>query len=75
MRAERKARLLESKSDPLQNTFVLRVASNSNFETDKLEGKVQHVDSGRELEFRSVKELVMFVSDCMTHNGRRGAGR
>jgi len=66
--AERKARLMEAQSDPLQNAFVLRVAPNSDFETGKLKGRVQHVDSGRELGFRSVKELVMFVSEWMTHN-------
>ena len=58
----------------MQNAFVLRAAPSADFETGKLEGRVLHVDSGKELEFRSVKELVMFVSECMTHNRGKGAG-
>jgi hypothetical protein len=60
---------------PMQKAFVLRAAPSSDFETGKLEGRVLHVDSGRELEFRSVKELVMFVPECMTHNRGKDAGR
>jgi len=62
-------------ADPLENAFVLRVAPSSDFETGKLEGRVLHVESGRELEFRSVKEMVMFVSECMTHKRGKGPGR
>ena len=73
--AERKARLMEAQADPLENAFVLRAAPSSDFETGKLEGRMLHVESGRELEFRSVKEMVMFVSECMTHNRGKGPGR
>ena len=72
--AERKARLMEAQADPLENAFVLRAAPSSDFETGKLEGMVLHVESGRELEFRSVKEIVTFVSECMTHNRGKGPG-
>ena len=70
--AERKARLMEAQADPLQNAFVSRTAPSSDFETGKFEGRVLHVDSGRELEFRSVKELVMFVSEMHDAQPRKG---
>lgn len=66
---------MEAQADPLENAFVLRAAPSSDFETGKLEGRVLHVESGRELEFRSVKEMVMFVSECVTHSRGKGPGR
>lgn len=53
-----KPRLVEAQADPLENAFDLLAAPSSDFETGKLEGRV--MESGRELEFRSVKEMVMF---------------
>lgn len=47
-------------------------APSSDFETGKFEGRVLHVDSGKELEFRSVKELVMFVSKMHGAQPRKG---
>ena len=59
---------MEPQADPSQNAFVLRTAPSSDSGTCKLEGRVQHVDNGRELKFRSVKALVIFVSQRTTDN-------
>lgn len=49
----------------MRYAFVLRIAPDSDFDNGRLVGRVEEVDTGRELKFRSVPELVAFLSKCV----------
>jgi hypothetical protein len=49
----------------MRRAFVLRVATDCDFDNGKVEGRVEEVDTGRELKFRSVPDLFGFLSKCL----------
>jgi len=49
----------------MRRAFVLRVTPDSDFESGQVDGRVEEVDTGRELKFRSVPDLVAFLSKCL----------
>jgi hypothetical protein len=44
--------------------FVIQLASESNPSQRQFSGRIEEVDSARELRFRSTDELLMFLGDC-----------
>jgi hypothetical protein len=46
--------------------FVIQLASDSNPSQRQFSGRVEEVDSARELRFRSTDELLTFLGDCCT---------
>lgn len=49
----------------MRRAFVLRISPECEVDVGKLEGWVEDVDSGRELKFKSVPELLSFVSKSL----------
>jgi len=52
--------------------FVIQLASDSNPSQRQFSGRIEEVDSARELRFRSTDELLMFLGDCLARSGHRG---
>ena len=48
--------------------FVIQLASDSNPSQRQFSGRIEEVDSARELRFRSTDELLMFLGDCFTQS-------
>jgi hypothetical protein len=44
--------------------FVLQLASETRPSTRHFEGRIEEVDTGRELRFRSTDELLTFLGEC-----------
>jgi hypothetical protein len=44
--------------------FVIQLASDTNPSQRQFSGRIEEVDSARELRFRSTDELLMFLGDC-----------
>jgi len=44
--------------------FVIQLASDSNPSQRHFSGRIEEVDSARELRFRSTDELLMFLGEC-----------
>ena len=53
-----------------RKTFVLWVGSG---EGDALEGRLEEVDTGKELRFRSGEQLVAFLQQCMKADVKNGS--
>ena len=49
----------------MRRAFVLRISPECDVDAGKLEGWVEDVDSGRELKFKSVPELLSFISQSL----------
>ena len=49
--------------------FVIQLASDSNPSQRHFAGRIEEVDSARELRFRSTDELLMFLGDCFAKSG------
>jgi hypothetical protein len=49
----------------MRRAFVLRIAADCDLDKGEMAGLVEEVDTGRELKFQSVAELVRFVSQCI----------
>jgi hypothetical protein len=49
--------------------FVIQLASDSNPSQRQFSGRIEEVDSARELRFRSTDELLMFLGDCCARSG------
>lgn len=45
--------------------FVIQLASDSNPSQRHFTGRIEEVDSARELRFRSTDELLAFLGDCL----------
>ena len=52
--------------------FVIQLASDSNPSQRQFCGRIEEVDSARELRFRSTDELLMFLGDCLARSGHPG---
>jgi hypothetical protein len=52
--------------------FVIQLASDTNPTQRHFEGRIEEVDSARELRFRSTDELLMFLGDCFARSGHPG---
>jgi hypothetical protein len=50
--------------------FVIQLASDSNPSQRHFAGRIEEVDSARELRFRSTDELLVFLGDCFAKSGR-----
>jgi hypothetical protein len=55
----------------MRRAFVLRIAPDFDFENGKVEGRVEEVDTGRELKFRSAPELLTFLSKCVKESAKQ----
>jgi len=55
----------------MRRAFVLRIVPDFDFENGKVEGWVEEVDTGRELKFRSVPDLLTFLSKCVKESGKK----
>jgi hypothetical protein len=55
----------------MRHAFVLRIAPDFDFDNNKVEGWVEEVDTGRELKFRSVPDLLTFLSACVKESAKR----
>ena len=55
----------------MRRAFVLRIAPDFDFENGQVEGWVEEVDTGRELRFRSVPDLLTFLSKCMKESAKK----
>lgn len=49
--------------------FVIQLASDSNPSQRHFAGRIEEVDSARELRFRSTDELLVFLGDCFAKSG------
>ena len=49
--------------------FVIQLASDSNPSQRHFTGRIEEVDSARELRFRSTDELLSFIGDCFAKSG------
>lgn len=60
---------LEMTSDDTRKTFVLWLSRDRTAGADRddtgIEGRLEEVDTGRELRFRSVEQLVSFLQESM----------
>ena len=52
--------------------FVIQLASDSNPSQRHFAGRIEEVDSARELRFRSTDELLMFLGDCFAKSDHPG---
>jgi hypothetical protein len=52
--------------------FVIQLASDSNPSQRHFAGRIEEVDSARELRFRSTDELLVFLGDCFAKSGNPG---
>jgi hypothetical protein len=52
--------------------FVIQLASDTNPSQRHFAGRIEEVDSARELRFRSTDELLMFLGDCFARSGHPG---
>jgi len=62
----------------MRRAFALRVAPDSDFDTGKVAGWVEEVDTGREVRFRSVSGLLEFLSKSLKEgppSERKGMSR
>jgi hypothetical protein len=50
--------------------FVIQLASDSNPSQRHFAGRIEEVDSARELRFRSTDELLIFLGDCFKRSGK-----
>jgi len=55
----------------MRRAFVLRIAPDFDFDNGKVEGWVEEVDTGRELKFRSVSDLLTFLSRSVKESGKK----
>jgi hypothetical protein len=51
----------------MQGAFVVRIGSHQDKSQEELEGRIEEVDTGRSIRFRSGEELIEFL------RGRQGA--
>ena len=58
----------------MRRAFVIQLYSEADLYPAKFVGRVEHVDSGRADGFRSVEELVRFISQAMTELERMERG-
>ena len=49
--------------------FVIQLASDTNPAQRHFAGRIEEVDSARELRFRSTEELLIFLGECFTRSG------
>jgi hypothetical protein len=52
--------------------FVIQLASDSNPSQRHFAGRIEEVDSARELRFRSTDELLMFLGECFARSVHPG---
>jgi hypothetical protein len=55
----------------MRHAFVLRIAPDFDFDNNKVEGRVEEVDTGRELRFRSAPDLLTFLSKCVKESAKK----
>ncbi|HTT63944.1 MAG TPA: hypothetical protein VMG35_18965 [Bryobacteraceae bacterium] len=46
----------------MQRDFVIQIRPDADVRAGQLEGRVEHIDSGRSSHFKSVEELVAFLT-------------
>jgi len=51
----------------MKRAFVLRLSPEAEPVAGKFEGRVEEVDSGRTLRFRSVEEFLEFLQQCLNN--------
>jgi hypothetical protein len=49
----------------MKRTFVLRLSPEAHPVSGRLVGKIEEVDSGRNLRFNSIEELLAFLQQCL----------
>ena len=49
----------------MKRAFVLRLTPEASPVDGKFEGRVEEVDSGRSLKFRSIEEFLGFLQQCL----------
>ena len=49
----------------MKRAFVLRLGPGANPVSRKLEGRVEEVDSGRNVKFVSIEEFLQFLQQCL----------
>jgi hypothetical protein len=55
----------------MKRTFVIRLSPEANLREGSFQGRVEHIDTGRELKFRSLEEFLSFLRECVA-NGSEG---
>ena len=53
----------------MRGAFLIRLARNTKPAAGRFEGRVEEVDSGKELRFRSSEELLQFLGGCFDQLG------
>jgi len=67
----RSSPFIRKRESHMRRAFVLRIAPDFDFDNGKVEGWVEEVDTGRELKFRSVSDLLTFLSKCVKESGKK----
>ena len=50
---------------PSSRVFVLQFTNDAGFQDAKVRGRVEHLDSGHSRRFRSLEDLVSFLTDAL----------
>ena len=59
------AQLHQSSPFPIQHAFVVQFAANTGLDAEGLEGRIEHVLSGRATRFQSLPALFVFVAQVL----------
>jgi hypothetical protein len=52
----------------MKRTFVLWLSTNSNPDEGKFLGRVEEVETNREIKFHSLEEFLAFLQDCIANS-------
>ncbi|MGH7968898.1 MAG: hypothetical protein ACREIC_09255 [Limisphaerales bacterium] len=56
----------------MQRAFVLQLRPETNVEQGRFEGRIEHVDSGWAMHFRTIEEFLKFVEQSLSKEKQRG---
>jgi hypothetical protein len=58
--------------DSMKRAFVLRLSPDSNPAEGKFQGRVEEVDTNREIKFHSLEDFLAFLQDCLARSSDGG---
>lgn len=58
----------------MRGDFVIQVRTDADLSSETIQGRVEHMDSGRATRFQSVEELVSFVLQTIHQDAAAGEG-
>jgi hypothetical protein len=55
----------------MKQAYVLQLGSETDADRRHFEGRIEEVDTGRELRFKSTDELLAFLAECFDKSKKR----